>query len=74
MIGFLRKQEERLAEKFIRRQYQKQGIPEPDAVTLSAQAAQIVDDANRIVRKRGGNVWTILKEMANDIRADLKRR
>ncbi|RTZ94931.1 MAG: hypothetical protein DSY90_14895 [Deltaproteobacteria bacterium] len=74
MIGFIRKQEERLAEQFIRRQYQKQGIPVPDSVTLSAQAAQIVGEAHRIVQKRGGNVWTILKEMIDDIRLDLKHR
>lgn len=74
MIGFFRKQEERLAEQFIRRQYTKRGLPIPDAITLSAQAAQIVDEANRIATKRGSNVWTIIKDMADDILTDLKRR
>ncbi len=74
MIGFFRKQEERLAEQFIRRQYAKQDLSPPDAVTLSAQAAQIVNEAHRIARNRGGNVWTILKQMGEDILTDLKHR
>ena len=74
MIGFFRKQEERLAEKFIRRQCEKKGLQIPDAVTLSAQAAQTVDDANRIAKKRGGNIWTLLKDMTDDIVSDLRHR
>ena len=74
MIGFFRKQEERLAEHFIRRQYEKNGLAPPDDVTLSLQAAQIVAEAHLIAKKRGQNVLAILKEMAIDLIADLKRR
>lgn len=74
MIGFFRKQQERLAERFIRRQYEKQGLEAPDDITLSVQAAQMVTEAHQIAGKRGRNVLTILKEMADDLLADIKRR
>jgi len=74
MIGFFRKQQERLAEHFICRQYEKKGLAPPDDLTLSLQAAQIVTEAHRIANKRGRNVLSILKELADDIITDLKRR
>ena len=74
MIGFFRKQQERLAEQFIRRQYEKKGIAVPDDITLSLQAAQMVTEAHGIAKKRGQNVLAILKELADDIITDLKRR
>lgn len=74
MIGFFRKQQERLAERFIRRQYEKQGLDVPDDITLSVQAAQMVKEAHRIAKKRGRNVLNILKEMADDVISDPKRR
>jgi len=74
MIGYFRKKEERLAEHLIRRQYERQGLAPPDDVTLSLQANQIVTEAHRIVSKRGRNVMTILKELADGIVTDLKRR
>ncbi len=74
MIGFFRKQQERLAEHFIRRQYEKKGLAPPDDITLSLQAAQMVAEAHHIAKKRGQNVLTILKELADDLITDLKRR
>lgn len=74
MIGFFRKQEERLAEHFIRRQYEKQGLAPPDDITLSLQAAQMVTEAHHIANKRGRNVMAILKELADNLITDLKRR
>ena len=35
---------------------------------LEGHARQLVDDAHRIARERGGNVLSILKEMVVDIR------
>lgn len=75
MISFLTKQQERLAERFIRRQYQKQGVSVPDDVTISIQAAKMVNDAHHIVKIRGGNIWAILKKMGEDINDnDLQKR
>ena len=74
MIGFFRKQQERLAERFIRRQYEKKGLAPPDDITLSLQAAQMVAEAHHIANKRGRNVMAILKELADDLITDLKRR
>lgn len=74
MIGFFRKQEERLAEHFIRRRYEKEGLEPPDDIRLSLLASQLVSEAHHIARKRGLNVIAILKEMANDVISDLKRR
>jgi len=34
----------------------------------------MVDDANRIAKKRGGNIWTLLKDMTDDIVSDLRHR
>ena len=67
MIGLFAKQQERLAERIIRRQYQKQGVPVPNDVTISIQAAKMVADARQIVKTRGGNIWAILKETGKDI-------
>ena len=67
MIGFFTKQQERLAERFIRQQCQKQGVPAPDDVTISLQAAKMVADARQIVKNRGGNVWAIIKKLGKDI-------
>lgn len=74
MIGFFRKQQERLAERFIRRQYEKKGLAPPDDITLSLQAAQMVAEAHHIAKKRGRNVLDILKELTDDLISDLKRR
>ena len=74
MIGFFRKQEERLAEHFIRRQYEKKGLEPPDDITLSLESARIVAEAHQIANKRGRNVMAILKEMADGLITDLKRR
>jgi hypothetical protein len=65
-MGFVRNQEEKLAARFMRWQYQKQGLPAPDGQELLQQAARIVDDAHRIARQRGGNLLDIMKELAAD--------
>jgi hypothetical protein len=48
--------------------YEKAGQPLPDDGVLRDQARRLVDDAHRIAKERGGNVLSILKEMAGDIR------
>jgi len=65
-MGFIRHQEEKLAAKFLRWQYEKQKLPLPAEADLMTQAARIVDEAHRIARERGGNLFEIMKELVRD--------
>jgi hypothetical protein len=67
-MGFFRQQEERLAIRFLRWQYQKLGQPTAAETELERQAKIIVDEAHRIARKRGQNVVSIMKELIGDLR------
>ncbi len=65
-MGFIRRQEERLAIRLLTWQYQKMDLPVPVIEELQRQAGKLVDDAHRIARERGRNVMSILKEMISD--------
>jgi hypothetical protein len=65
-MGFIRQQEEKLAVRFLRWQYEKQGLATPVENDLERLAARIVDDAHRIARERGGNLLDIMKELVQD--------
>ena len=65
-MGFIRRQEERLAMRLLAWQYQKKNLPVPVIEELHRQAGKLVDDAHRIARERGRNVMAILKEMVSD--------
>jgi hypothetical protein len=65
-MGFFRRQEENLAVRYLRWQYEKQRIPAPAEDELRGQAARIVADAHRIARERGGNLSGIMKQMVED--------
>jgi hypothetical protein len=67
-VGFVRKQEERLAARLLTWQYQRMNIAVPAMEDLEKQAARVVEDAHRIARDRGRNVMSILKEMITDIK------
>ena len=67
-MGFFRKQEERLAERLLEWQYQKQNVPMPDKKILNKMAADLVDQAHEIAKERGKNVLSIIKELVNDIK------
>ncbi len=67
-MGFIQKQQVNLAMRLLAWKYQRQGQPLPPGGQLAVQAAQLVDEAHRIARQRGGNVLAILKEMAADAR------
>ena len=67
-MGFLKQQEERLAIRFLNWQYQKLGKPAPPADELRRQATTIVDEAHRIARERGQNVFSIMKALIRDLR------
>ena len=67
-MGFMRNQQIRMAAGVLRRQYLKQGLPEPVESELNRQAAAIVDQAHAIAKERGRNLLEILKDLVADIR------
>lgn len=67
-MGFIRKQEERLAVRMLAWQYQRLDLPVPAIQELERQATKLVDDAHRIALERGRNVLTIIKELISDIK------
>ncbi len=73
-MGFIRKQEEKLALRLLIWQYGKKSAPLPPLLELHRQAALVVDQAHDIAAKRGRNVISIIKETAGDISADFKNK
>ena len=67
-MGFLKKQQVKAAIRLLAWQYERNGQPLPEKVLLQEHARQLVDDAHRIARERGGNVLSILKEMVAEMR------
>jgi hypothetical protein len=67
-VGFLKNQQVKAAIRLLAWQYEKKGQPLPETVVLERHARQLVDDAHRIARERGGNVLSILKEMVVQVR------
>jgi hypothetical protein len=65
-MGFLKNQQIKMAMRLLAWQFTKAGGHLPEAAQLEQQARRLVDDAHRIARERGGNVISILKEMAKD--------
>ncbi len=65
-MSFFKKQEEKLAARFLRWQYEKERLPLPAEAELMQQAARIVSEAHRIGRERGGNLLAIMKEVVAD--------
>ncbi len=68
MMGFFRKQEEKLAARLLKWKYQSMNSPGPDPAALKQHAARVVDDAHRIARERGSNVISIIKELIAEIK------
>ena len=69
-MGFLRRQEERLAVRYLVWRYEKANIPVPPDRQLEQQAARIETEAHRIARQSGRNVAGIVKELIEDIKKD----
>jgi hypothetical protein len=67
-MGFIRRQEERLAIRFLVWQRQRMNLVVPPPSELQGQAGKIVDEAHRIARQTGGNVISIIKELINDLK------
>lgn len=67
-MGFLKNQQVNAAIRLLAWQYERNGQPLPDRALLERHARQLVDDAHRIARERGGNVLAILKQMVTEVR------
>ena len=65
-MGFIRRQEERMALQFLTWKYQKSNIALPPESELQKQASKIIDESHRIARERGSNVLSIIKELADN--------
>lgn len=57
-----------MAARLLAWRYKRAGAAVPDAPRLSAMAENIVTEAHQIARKRGQNVWTIVKELVEDLK------
>jgi hypothetical protein len=73
-MGFIRKQEEKLALRLLIWQYGRENTPPPPLSELQRQATLVVHQAHEIAARRGRNVISIIKEVAGDISADFKNR
>ncbi|MFO7713352.1 hypothetical protein [Desulfosarcina sp.] len=67
-MGFLKNQQIKAALRLLAWQYERTGQALPERARLEAHARQLVADAHRIARERGGNVLAILKEMVATLR------
>ena len=67
-MGFLKNQQVNVALRLLTWQYERNGQPLPERALLDGQARNLVDDAHRIARERGGNVLAILKQMVTEVR------
>ena len=67
-MGFIRKQEEQMALRYLRWHYSKSGQSEPSDELLNRKAKEVVNEAHRIAKHRGRNVLVILKEMLAEIK------
>jgi hypothetical protein len=72
-MGFVRDQEERLAIRLLTWQYQRMNRPLPASSDLEGLARKLVDDAHRIARERGRNVFEIIKDLIKDLMSDSKK-
>ncbi len=67
-MGFFKNQQVKMAIRLLTWQVEKNGQPPPERALLERHARQLVEDAHRIARERGGNVLSILKEMVETTR------
>ncbi len=71
-MGFLRQQEEKMAVKLLVWQYQRLKMTLPERHILKKHASDLVDQAHNIAKERGKNVLSIIKELVNDIKKNMK--
>jgi len=66
-MGFIRRQEEKMAARLIQWHLQQQSSSPLSPEELAHKAAALVDEAHRVARHRGKNVFAIMKDMVADI-------
>ena len=66
-MGFIRRQEEKMAARLIQWYQHQQANPPLSTPELTRKAAMLVDEAHRVARHRGKNVLSIMKEMVADV-------
>lgn len=66
-MGFIRRQEEKMAARLIQWHQQQQSLPPLAPEELARKSSDLVEEAHRVARHRGKNVLTIMKEMVADI-------
>jgi len=66
-MGFIRRQEEKMAARLIQWHQQQQAGTILSPEELAQKASLLVDEAHRVARHRGKNLLTIMKEMVGDV-------
>ena len=66
-MGFIRRQEEKLAARLIQWHQQQHADTPLSQGELSQKASFLVDEAHRVARHRGQNLLAIMKEMVADV-------
>jgi hypothetical protein len=67
-MGFIRKQEEKVAIRLLAWHYQRMDRPLPPYSEMEKLAAEVVEEAHRVAKERGGNVLSILKDLVGELR------
>ncbi|MBW1955571.1 MAG: hypothetical protein JRI83_07600 [Deltaproteobacteria bacterium] len=57
-----------MAARLLAWRHKKAGLEIPDEKRLTEMAKGVVEEAHRIARQRGQNVWGILKELVQDVK------
>ena len=66
-MGFIRRQEEKVAARIIQWHQQQQAGTILSPEELAQKASLLVDEAHRVARHRGKNLLSIMKEMVGDV-------
>ena len=66
-MGFIRRQEERIAARLIQWHQAQKDSPPLTPQELSQQSVILVEEAHRVARHRGKNVLAIMKELVADV-------
>lgn len=66
-MGFIRRQEEKLAARLILWHQEQKALAPLDPEVLALKSAQLVDEAHRVARQRGKNLAVIMKEMVAEV-------
>jgi hypothetical protein len=68
LVGFLRKQEERVAMRLLKWKYEKDDLPLPPDAELQTLAEQVVNEAHRIGKETGRSIVAIIKELVEELK------